>query len=75
MSPSHRHADAFHNCSFPVFEVAMIGGVLKRVFGSSNDRMLTRLQGKVDAINAVEADIQKLLDVRFHCIDRIDLAL
>ena len=40
----------------------MIGGVLKRVFGSSNDRMLTRLQGKVDAINAVEADIQKLSD-------------
>ena len=40
----------------------MIGGVLKRVFGSSNDRILTRLQVKVDAINAAEADIQKLSD-------------
>jgi preprotein translocase subunit SecA len=40
----------------------MIGGVLKRVFGSSNDRMLSRLQGKVDEINAAEADIQKLSD-------------
>ena len=40
----------------------MIGGFLKRVFGSSNDRMLSRLQGKVDEINAAEADIQKLSD-------------
>jgi preprotein translocase subunit SecA len=40
----------------------MIGGVLKRVFGSSNDRILSRLQGKVDEINTAEADIQKLSD-------------
>ena len=36
------------------FEDAMIGGVLKKVFGSANDRMLARLKGEVDAINAFE---------------------
>ena len=40
----------------------MIGGMLKRVFGSSNDRVLTRLQGKVDAINAIENDLEPLSD-------------
>ncbi len=44
------------------FEVAMIGGVLKRVFGSANDRMLSRLQGQVSAINALEPEIQALSD-------------
>nr|ADI17425.1 preprotein translocase subunit seca (ATPase, RNA helicase) [uncultured Rhodospirillales bacterium HF0070_31K06] len=40
----------------------MIGGMLKRVFGSSNDRVLTRLQGKVDAINSIENDLEPLSD-------------
>ncbi len=40
----------------------MIGGMLKRVFGSSNDRVLTRLQGKVDAINAIENELLPLSD-------------
>ncbi len=40
----------------------MIGGVLKRVFGSANDRMLSRLQGQVSAINALEPEIQALSD-------------
>jgi len=43
-------------------EVAMIGGVLKRVFGSANDRMLSRLEGQVSAINALEPEIQALSD-------------
>lgn len=40
----------------------MIGGVLKRVFGSSNDRMLSGLKKEVDAINALEPEIQALSD-------------
>ena len=40
----------------------MIGGVLKRVFGSSNDRILRGLQGQVDAINAREAELEALSD-------------
>jgi len=40
----------------------MIGGVLKKVFGSANDRMLSRLNGEVDAINAFESEVQKLSD-------------
>ena len=40
----------------------MIGGVLKRVFGSANDRMLSRLEGQVSAINALEPEIQALSD-------------
>ncbi len=40
----------------------MIGGMLKRVFGSSNDRVLTRLQGKVNAINSIENDLEPLSD-------------
>ena len=40
----------------------MIGGVLKKVFGSANDRMLARLKGEVDAINAFEPKVQKLSD-------------
>ena len=40
----------------------MIGGVLKKVFGSANDRILTSLKGEVDAINAFEPEVQKLSD-------------
>jgi preprotein translocase subunit SecA len=40
----------------------MIGGMLKRVFGSANDRMLNRLKGEIEAINALEAETQNLSD-------------
>ncbi len=40
----------------------MIGGMLKRVFGSSNDRILASLQGKVDAINAIEHELEPFSD-------------
>ncbi len=40
----------------------MISGLLKRMFGSSNDRALSQLKLQVDAINAVEAEIESLSD-------------
>jgi preprotein translocase subunit SecA len=40
----------------------MIGGMLRRVFGSPNDRFIKSLQDTVDAINAVEAEIEPLDD-------------
>jgi preprotein translocase subunit SecA len=40
----------------------MISGILKKVFGTANDRMLKRIQVQVDQINALEADITKLSD-------------
>ena len=40
----------------------MIGGMLKRFFGSANDRMLNRLKSEIEAINALEAEIQNLSD-------------
>jgi preprotein translocase subunit SecA len=36
--------------------------VVKRAFGSANDRFLKRLQSRVDAINALEAEIAPLSD-------------
>ncbi len=40
----------------------MIGGMLRRVFGSPNDRFIKSLQDTVDAINAAEAEIEPLDD-------------
>jgi len=40
----------------------MIGVIARRVFGSANDRYLKRLQPFVDAINALEPEIEKLSD-------------
>ncbi len=40
----------------------MIGGMLRRVFGSPNDRFVKSLQGSVDAINAVEVALEQLDD-------------
>ncbi len=40
----------------------MIGSVVKKIFGSRNDRELKRLQAHVDAINALEPSVQKLSD-------------
>ncbi len=41
----------------------MIGSVLKKVFGSKNDRELKQLQQHVDKINALEPEIKALSDV------------
>ena len=40
----------------------MIRGMLKRVFGSANDRILSRLKVNVDAINALETEYQGFSD-------------
>ena len=40
----------------------MLGGLLKRVFGSVNDRTVAGLQKRVEAINALEAEISGLDD-------------
>ena len=40
----------------------MIGGMLRRVFGSPNDRFVKSLQGTVDAINAAESEVESLDD-------------
>ncbi|MFT6579786.1 MAG: preprotein translocase subunit SecA [Alphaproteobacteria bacterium] len=40
----------------------MIGGMLKRVFGSPNDRIIKTLKQSVDAANALEAEIEPLSD-------------
>jgi len=46
----------------PVLEVAMLGALAKRLFGSSNDRLIKSLYPTVVAINAKEADIAALDD-------------
>ena len=38
----------------------MIGGLLKAVFGSANDRIVKNLQKKVDRINAMEPEMEAL---------------
>ncbi len=40
----------------------MIGGLLKAVFGSTNDRIVKPLMKKVESINALEPDMEKLSD-------------
>jgi preprotein translocase subunit SecA len=40
----------------------MIGGLLKRVFGSANDRLLAGFGKTVDAINALEPELEALSD-------------
>ena len=42
--------------------MALIGGMAKRLFGTSNDRFVRSLDGRVDAVNAVEAEFEKLSD-------------
>ncbi len=42
--------------------MAGIGGIARRLFGSSNDRQVKRLRPKVDAINALEDEIAALSD-------------
>ena len=43
----------------------MIGGMLKRVFGSANDRMLNRLKGEIEAIGQE----RHVLDISPHQVD------
>ncbi|HAT36665.1 MAG TPA: preprotein translocase subunit SecA, partial [Rhodospirillaceae bacterium] len=38
----------------------MLGGLLKTVFGSVNERILSRMQPQVDAINALEPELEAL---------------
>ena len=38
------------------------GGLAKRIFGTSNDRLIKSFQGKVEAINALEPQIEALSD-------------
>lgn len=40
----------------------MFASILTKVFGSRNDRLLKKLQKNVDAINALEAEFEKLSD-------------
>ena len=40
----------------------MIGGLAKRLFGSANDRVIKSLNKTVDAINALEPELQGLTD-------------
>ena len=40
----------------------MVTSILRKVFGSRNDRILKRLQKNVNKINALEPDVQKLSD-------------
>ena len=40
----------------------MLTGLFKKVFGSKNDRELKRMGKIVKAINALEADLEKLTD-------------
>jgi len=41
-------------------EAFMIGGLLKNLFGTVNDRVLRKMQPDIDAINALEAELEAL---------------
>src|ERR1700759_3160416 len=40
----------------------MIGAVARKLFGSSNDRRIRTYRARVDAINALEKEVQQLSD-------------
>ncbi len=42
--------------------MGIVSGIARKVFGSANDRLIRTLQPKVDAINALEAELEKLTD-------------
>jgi preprotein translocase subunit SecA len=44
----------------------MIGTILKKVFGTKNERDLKRIQSRVDAINALEEAVSKLTDAELR---------
>ena len=39
-----------------------LGGIARKLFGSSNDRRVRSYKPRVDAINALEAEIKALFD-------------
>ena len=44
----------------------MFSTLARKIFGSSNERFLKRLQGLVDSINALEAEFEKLTDKKLQ---------
>ena len=40
----------------------MIGALARRLFGSANDRLLSKYRKTVERINALEADLEALSD-------------
>ena len=40
----------------------MLSALAKTLFGSENDRVLKKMQASVDAINALEPELEKLSD-------------
>src|SRR6187401_653882 len=40
----------------------MIGGLAKRLFGSANDRVIKSMRKTVEAINALEPELERLAD-------------
>ena len=40
----------------------MFGAIAKALFGSENDRVLKQMQKRVDAINALEPQLENLSD-------------
>ncbi len=44
----------------------MIGTILKKIFGTNNDRELKRISPRLDAINALEPDIARLTDAELR---------
>jgi len=40
----------------------MVTDILKKIFGSRNDRLLKQYRRRVNAINALEAEVSKLTD-------------
>ena len=40
----------------------MIGALARKLFGSANDRRVRKYQPRVDAINALEKELEKLSD-------------
>jgi len=44
----------------------MIGAIAKKIFGSANDRVVKSLKKTVDAINALEPDLERLTDVELR---------
>jgi preprotein translocase subunit SecA len=44
----------------------MIGALAKKIFGSANDRVIKSLKKTVDAINALEPELERLSDVELR---------
>ena len=46
------------------------GAIARKLFGSSNDRRIRAYQPKIDAINALEAELTNLSDADLAARDR-----